>query len=287
MNYNISSENLNNPLLKELLHTLSKYFEEKNLKFYVIGATARDILIRYFSRSQSLRRTRDLDIAIAIPDWDRFEEITREISSMPDFVKSQHQKQRFFYKDVYELDIVPFSKVAKEDGYIYWPPDEEIGMSVKGFSYVLKDAVTFSIDSEFEISVASLPALFILKFEAWIDRNISTSKDAEDICNLISNYYDAFEERNLNANYHQEIYEMDDFDTFVAGAIWLGHDLCVILSAQLIEYYQTILSKELSDAEENKLVHQMMVGSSISYIRIYRALTSLSAVWQNFLSTQR
>ncbi|MEA4905315.1 MAG: nucleotidyl transferase AbiEii/AbiGii toxin family protein [Petrimonas sp.] len=273
--------------MKELLHTLSIYFQEKELKFYVIGATARDILIRYFSSSQSLRRTRDLDVAIAIPDWDRFEEIAREISSMPDFVKSRHQKQRFIYKDVYELDIVPFGKVAKEDGYIYWPPDEEIGMSVKGFSYVLKDAVTFGIDNEFEINVASLPALFILKFEAWIDRNISTSKDAEDIFNLVSNYYDAFEERNMNTNYHQEVYEMDDFDTFVAGAIWLGHDLCTILSIQLIEHYQTILSEELSDAEESRLIHQMMVGSSISYIRIYRALASLSAVWQNYLSVQQ
>jgi len=45
MNYNISSENLNNPFLKDLLKELNNFFGNLNMDFYVIGATARDIIL--------------------------------------------------------------------------------------------------------------------------------------------------------------------------------------------------------------------------------------------------
>jgi predicted nucleotidyltransferase len=49
------------------------------------------------------------------------------------------------------VDIVPFGAVAKADDNIYWPPEETIAMSVKGFDEVLSEAITVSIDNEFEI----------------------------------------------------------------------------------------------------------------------------------------
>lgn len=44
-------------------------------EFYVIGATARDIIIGQLADITSGRKTRDLDIAIAIPEWSVFDEI--------------------------------------------------------------------------------------------------------------------------------------------------------------------------------------------------------------------
>ena len=46
MNYNISSDEFDNLLIKELLEKLSRYFEKEKLSFYVIGATARDIIMQ-------------------------------------------------------------------------------------------------------------------------------------------------------------------------------------------------------------------------------------------------
>lgn len=73
--------------------------------------------------------------------------------------------QRFYYGD-YELDIVPYGIVAKDDDCIYWPPEEVIAMSVKGFDEILKDAITVSVDDEFDIKIASLHGLFLLKYLA-------------------------------------------------------------------------------------------------------------------------
>ena len=81
-------------------------------------------------------------------------------------------------------------------------------MSVKGFDEVLSEAITVNIDNEFDIKIASLHGLFLLKFNAWLDRNIETSKDAEDMSFILSNYFMA----NLNRNAYPEVYDWEKFD---------------------------------------------------------------------------
>ena len=66
------------------------------------------------------------------------------------FEKDKAKHQRFYYGD-YEIDVVPYGYVAKEDDNIYWPPEETIAMSVKGFGEVLSDAITVSIDDRFTV----------------------------------------------------------------------------------------------------------------------------------------
>ena len=143
MSFQISSEKIGNPLLIELLKKLVDCFEEIGLPFYVIGATARDIVMRQLIDTASQRRTKDLDIAIAIPDWEKFEEVSKTLIAAG-LGKSQKQRQGF-YMGNYDLDVVPYGGVAKEDDNIYWPPEEDIAMSVKGFNEVLQDAITVLI----------------------------------------------------------------------------------------------------------------------------------------------
>ena len=76
MSYNISSENFSNPLLKELLEKLTAFFDSIESEFYVIGATARDMILSGIHKQVSARKTNDLDIAIAIPDWSKFQDIS-------------------------------------------------------------------------------------------------------------------------------------------------------------------------------------------------------------------
>ena len=148
MNFQISSDKIGNPLLIELLSVVNECFKEVGQDFFVIGATARDILIRQLVGISSGRKTRDLDLAIAIPNWKAFDDITQTLLSHG-FTKEEKMYQRFYY-GAYEMDVVPYGDITKEDGYIYWPPEEDIAMSVKGFEEVLKDAITVSIDNKFD-----------------------------------------------------------------------------------------------------------------------------------------
>ena len=279
MSYNISSNNFDNKYLKTLLSVISEYFVTKGIGFYVIGATARDIVIKQLTGNESRRKTRDLDIAIAIDRWDLFDEISLELSSYKGFVKSAKAKQRFIYEDVYELDLVPFGDIAKDDKNIYWPPEELIAMSIKGFSEALKDAMTIRIDDEFDIKVASLSGLFLLKLNAWCDRSITTSKDADDMIYIIDSYFDAYFEHYSTLDPYNSVFLSNDFDTFVAGAIWLAIDLVQIIDKELLPDYLAILTSELAKNEDSKLLEQMNSSTSlINYDRIRVAIEEIVGV---------
>lgn len=255
MDLTISSEKIGNPLLMELLRKLTDSFNKMDREFYVIGATARDIIMQQLLDTESRRRTKDLDIAIAIPDWGTFEQVKQNLIA-DGFVKSTDMQHRFFYKE-YELDIVPYGVVAKEDDNIYWPPDEVVAMSVKGFDEVLSDAITVSIDGEYKIKIASLHGLFLLKLNAWLDRNAKTSKDAEDMAFIISNYFMA----NLDREIHQEVYDWENFDEYIVGGYWLAHDLVALLDVNQLNYYKEAIKCELTKKEESRLVNQMIENS--------------------------
>lgn len=280
MGLKITSEKIANPLLVELLKKLIDSFNRMGREFYVIGATARDIIIRQLIGTTSGRRTKDLDIAIAIPDWSVFDEVKEGLVE-DGFEKSPDMHQRFYYGE-YELDIVPYG-VAKEDDNIYWPPEEEIAMSVKGFDEVLSEAITVNIDDEFDIKIASLHGLFLLKFNAWLDRNIETSKDAEDMSFILSNYFIA----NLDRNVYMEVYDWENFDEYIVGGYWLARDLLLLLTKEQIVYYKDCIEKELAKDDESRLFNQIIEhGYGLTYETVKEAWQTIAGVFQKAIEDE-
>lgn len=281
MDLTISSEKIGNPLLVELLRKLTDSFSKMDREFYVIGATARDIIMQQLLDTESKRRTRDLDIAIAIPDWDAFEQVKQSLIA-DGFEKSRDMQQRFYYGE-YELDIVPYGVVAKADDNIYWPPEEVVAMSVKGFDEVLSEAITVSIDDEFKVKIASLHGLFLLKFNAWLDRNAKTSKDAEDMSFILSNYFMA----NLDREIHQEVYDWENFDEYIVGGYWLAYDLVTLLNTKQLNYYKEVIEDELTKEEESRLINQMIENSyGLKYETIRDTLQAMADVFQKAIEDE-
>lgn len=281
MDLTISSEKIGNPLLVELLRKLTDSFSKMDREFYVIGATARDIIMQQLLDTESKRRTRDLDIAIAIPDWDAFEQVKQSLIA-DGFEKSRDMQQRFYYGE-YELDIVPYGVVAKADDNIYWPPEEVVAMSVKGFDEVLSEAITVSIDDEFKVKIASLHGLFLLKFNAWLDRNAKTSKDAEDMSFILSNYFMA----NLDREIHQEVYDWENFDEYIVGGYWLAYDLVTLLNTKQLNYYKEVIEDELTKEEESRLINQMIENSyDLKYETIRDTLQAMADVFQKAIEDE-
>lgn len=279
MSLNISSKKIDNPLLIDLLRLLNQTFSKIGNNFLVIGATARDIILRVLANSSVRRKTQDLDIAIAVTGWDKYNEICQALITAG-LEKSAYQAQRFYFGD-YEVDIVPYGEVAKEDDNIYWPPEETIAMSVKGFDEVLSEAITVSIDNEFEIRIASLHGLFLLKLNAWLDRNIDTNKDAEDMWYIVDNYYFANEGRGI----HPEVYELDGFDLTVGGAYWMAHDIADLLSSEQIAYYADVLRKEMEREEDSRLVVQILeTNRSVTTSDVLKVLQTISDVFSKRLT---
>ena len=281
MDLTISSEKIGNPLLVELLRKLTDSFSKMDKEFYVIGATARDIVMQQLLDTESKRRTRDLDIAIAIPDWDTFEQVKQSLI-VDGFEKSRDMQQRFYYGE-YELDIVPYGVVAKDDDNIYWPPEEVVAMSVKGFDEVLSEAITVSIDDDFKIKIASLHGLFLLKFNAWLDRNSKTSKDAEDMSFIFSNYFLA----NLERKIHQEVYDWANFDDYIVGGYWLAYDIVALLNKEQLCYYKNVIEGELAKEEESRLINQMLENSyGLKYETVRDTWQAIADVFQKAIEDE-
>ncbi len=280
MSYNISSKNLNNPLLKDLLKDLSSFFGSINVDFYVIGATARDIILSNLHDLVPERKTDDLDIAIAISDWNQFRSIEENLPKIEGFEKSKEQKQRFIYNGIYVVDIVPFGDVAEDDGNIYWPPDETIAMSVWGFPEMADSTINVEIDGEVSIKIASLPGLFILKLVAWRDRHLVGSKDAYDMALLMKNYLDINIERAVEEHY--DLYETDEFDQVIAGAQLMARDVKLLMrnNEKTLEYLREILVKEIELAEGSQLINQLMESdASLQYEQVLACLESMFSEW--------
>lgn len=281
MGLTISSEKIGNPLLVELLRKLTDSFSKMDREFYVIGATARDIIMQQLLNTESKRRTRDLDIAIAIPDWGAFEQVKQSLIA-DGFEKSRDMQQRFYYGE-YELDVVPYGVVAKEDDNIYWPPEEVVAMSVTGFDEVLSEAITVSIDDEFKVKIASLHGLFLLKFNAWLDRNAKTSKDAEDMSFILSNYFMA----NLEREIHQEVYDWENFDDYIVGGYWLAYDIVALLNKEQLCYYKEIIEGELAKEEESRLINQMIENSyGLKYETVRDTWQAIADVFQKAIEDE-
>ena len=276
MSCNISGEDLNNPLLKELLQKLTNYFQSIGSDFYIIGATARDIILSGIHKQASARRTADLDIAIAIKDWDKFNQISEELCKMEGFTKDSKLTQRFNFQKVYDIDIVPFGEIAKADNNIYWPPEEQFAMSVAGYTEVADNTLDITIDNDLSVKVASLPGIFILKLAAFNDRKNETNKDADDLAFIIENYLNINIER--AAVNHYDIYEAENFNTFTAGATLLGRDIKTIIGGnkETINTFIQTLEKELKLEEESQLINQIIeTHKTIEYDIAVEALKNL------------
>lgn len=277
MSYNISSKIFDNPLLKELLEKLNIFFTSIDSEFYVIGATARDIIMSGIHNQRPGRMTHDLDIAIAIPDWNIYDEVSMNLCKVDGFSKAKGQKQRFLYKHIYMLDIVPFGEVARADNNIYWPPEETHAMSVIGISDIAKHTLEITVDNTFTIYVASLPGIFLLKLAAWRDRHLAKNTDADDMAFIITNYLGINEERAATKNY--DLYEAEDFSTFIAGASLLGRDMKEILkeNSEILNEFVGILRTELDKKDDSQLINQIIeTHASLKYEDIYNGLLSLT-----------
>ena len=272
MEYKIDKAKFANDPLYETLGALQKSLEQLNLQLYVVGACARDIAMKVLNVPASARRTIDIDVAIALDNWEMFDKVSL-LLQQNHFKKDPYAKQKFYYKgkdgtNDYEVDVVPFGPLANNE-VIGWPPEGNPEMSVRCFEDVMKDADTIIVDENVRFCIASLSGQFLVKLDAWIDRHLKTDKDARDMFYIIDNFYwtsivDTFPPP-------EQVTNSDDpeFDDFVAGAQWIASELHSLLSYEHRTYYVDFINSELSLEDNSKLVQHLVAASNNSNVRNY------------------
>lgn len=259
-----------------ILIEVEKIAKKIDFSFFIVGATARDIILEHQFDIKPSRATIDIDIGVFVSGWEQFELLKDELLNLSKFSPSK-QKQRLNYEDNFPLDIIPFGAIATEDGSITWPPEHEIRMSIVGFQECYQHAILVKLSSnpELVVKVVSLAGLALLKLISWNDNPVRRSKDATDLFLIMKNYLDA---GNLDRLLENAIDMFEGRDYELASARFLGRDIGDISLPDTKAILIRILERESESKQGHKIaidVTQSDLYRNQSYERVveyFRAL---------------
>lgn len=156
-----AAESILRPLVEPVLRGIPG---GRDLSFMVVGAVARDALHVAAGNSGSLRRTSDLDLALAVPDLKTWYGVTRNLDRVP-----SSSGIRFSIAGRF-VDLVPFGDIEDPRGTI--PREGDESMSVFAFREVWAGAQEFSM-ADCAVRLPDAPGFAVLKMKTWADRSSS------------------------------------------------------------------------------------------------------------------
>ena len=226
------------------LGRIHQILSSMSIPFFIVGATARDILLEAHYGIGSKRATVDIDIAVFIANWDLFKRLKDELIGATDFTPTR-DSHRLLFKKRLPVDIVPFGEVAEKGDLIEWPPDGSFKMNVTGFRECFQHAVKVKISDKpkLSVNVVSLAGLAILKLISWDENSVRRQKDASDLIFIIRNYLDAGNLERL-VEEAPDIVDSDEYDYEGGSARLLGRDISKIAYTSTLAQIIQILKRE-------------------------------------------
>ncbi len=232
-----------------------------DIRFFLVGATARDLILHYGYGIAVGRATVDIDLGVQVSDWAEFGRLKEELLQISGF-ESAKETQRLLYQNRIPVDIVPFGDIQGQENEIHWPPDQSTRMRVLGFEDAYQNAqwVRLRPDPTLDVLVATPAGLAPLKLIAWNDNSIERGKDALDLAFLLRWYMDAGDNQKRLFSEHDDLLNADEFDYERAGARLLGRDMAKLASQETKQALIDILAHETGEGDDSRLVAAMTGG---------------------------
>ena len=234
------------------------------ISFFVVGASARDYVLKHCYGIESPRMTMDIDLGVEVGSWEQFNKLTEALKATGKFSLDAREPQRFHFDHVL-IDIVPFGPITGSNRKIAWPPEHEIFMSMVGFkeAYEYSIKVRLSAEPELDIHLPTLPGLALMKIISWHEKYPERYKDAEDLLLIMQKYEEA---GNFDRLYdkEQDLLQEENFDTRLAGIRLLGRDMAKIADPDTLSIVNGILAGETGERAQCRLITDMIRGS-LSY----------------------
>ena len=237
----------------DALLAIKKIADHLDIPFFIVGATARDILLEHFHNIKAPRMTMDIDLGVRVPDWGKFKALTDSMLAGDKFTKAK-ESQRFFYNG-FPIDLVPFGDISDVNKEIKCPPEHEIILSTLGFDEAYEFSVLFKLSSDplLEVRVPTIPGLAIMKLISWDEKYPDRTKDAEDLLFIMEKYVDVIDQNDL---YDKEatLLEEEGFDNQIACIRLLGRDMAKISNTDTLNKIKEILSSETDEQSQYRLI---------------------------------
>lgn len=249
-------------LTVEIFDAIAKTTTANDIRFFLVGATARDLILHYGYGVPVERATKDIDLGVQVSDWTEFGRIREELLEIRGF-KSTKEMQRFLYQDHTPVDLIPFGNIQEQGNEISWPPDQSIRIRVLGFEDAYRNAqsVRLRSDPELDVLVATPAGLATLKLIAWSDNPTERRKDALDLASLVKVYMDIGANDKRLFSEHEDLLNTDEFHYERAGARLLGRDMATLAAQETRQALLDILAQETGKSDRFRLVQDMTTGT--------------------------
>jgi predicted nucleotidyltransferase len=250
------------PLIIAALSAVKGVADSNDSPFFVVGASARDFILKHCYGIEPRRLTSDIDLGVQVADWAHFHKLTEALRATGKFLPDEKQKQRYHFESVL-IDIVPFGSITDENQRIAWPPEHEIFMNVVGFKEAYECSITVRLNTtpeELDIKLPTLPGLAIMKIVSWNESYPVRTKDAEDILLIMNKYEDTGNSERLYEK-EFELLQEEKFDTKLAGIRLLGRDMAQIADIKTLRIVNAILEKETGEQSRYRLITDMIKGA--------------------------
>lgn len=237
-----------------IFSSLSHVASLLKINFFIIGATARDIILEYGFNVSCPRATRDIDLGVQISSWENFQLLKEKLIQTNEFnSQSPRSPQRLLHKSGIPIDLVPFGKIGIQH-QIIWPPDDA-KMSILGFDEAYTHSMIIRVQAKpiIDIHVANPANLSVLKIISWKEKYPERKKDAIDLAFILRNYINT---KQLDSEY-TDLLEDDAFDYLKASARILGRDASFRLSSDSFKAVLKILQEETAEQNRYPLIEDM------------------------------
>lgn len=272
------------PVLIDIFSHITKVAAQHRIPFFVIGATARDIVLECAYGITPSRATRDLDLGVNVADWLKFQKLSKALIKT-DMFKGSSSPQRFFYKNGLPVDIVPFGKIAGKTSSIAWPPRHDVQLDLLGFAESFAHSLIIRLSNEphLEVPFASPVGWALMKIISWNDREGGSKvKDAQDLSLILGKYAEAGNENRLYDS-EAQLLEDEEYDLEKSGARLLGRDIAAISEKKSIEKVLFILEGETGNREKYEMAENMVQNRIFYEEEFNRNLALLEKLKQGIL----
>jgi predicted nucleotidyltransferase len=250
------------PSKSEVLTRVMRVLGEWPKPPMLVGAFARDLWFWHVHGIETQRATEDIDISMALPDWNSFREVTlalinagfsQPVASHPEKLQDSVTGRK--------IDLLPFGPISPDHKSIIWPSDQS-RWSIVGLEDCYKNADVFdpNANSECRLRAATLPGLVVLKLVSFYERLMDRRrKDGADIGFTLAHYQHCGTKERLMSNEAMPIMDEVGGDILRASVHLLGRDMASIISKDTRQEIVDRLHREVYSGSQCPLAREVSI----------------------------
>lgn len=231
--------------------------DEANVPWLVVGATARILLLeRVYDWPVGLA-TQDTDFAVQVGSWDHFEALGEALMRQPGIEATKRPIKRFSLGQDLKFDLLPYGGIEENERQVFWPPDRDYLMTVRGFSGAARNAVTIRVNDSLDVPVVSPPGLCALKLFAWQERHAQeVGRDARDIAYLFEHIEHWLPTKQLYDLALSELEEAD-YQPKLAALDVFGQEVIALLDQDERRFLREFVMHDVEQRSDGRLIREL------------------------------